>query len=120
VEIQRLKVTYISWKFKAILNNAVRYTIEPSLMESKSLRVPISGRTRVCQISRDDALLMVSQEVTKMVTPANPGSGPGAGAGVYNLLKLLDSGFRGNHGKIEKQTFCEFVGFCDTNPETGR
>jgi len=46
-------------------------------------------------------ILMVQQKVTMIVTPAE--------AGVYNLLKILDSGFRRNDGKMKRMTFYEFV-----------
>jgi hypothetical protein len=36
------------------------------------------------------------QKVIKAVTPANPGSGSGTGAGVQSCLFFLDSGFRRN------------------------
>jgi len=44
---------------------------------------------------------MASEKVTNIVTPAK--------AGVYNLLKILDSGFRRNDKKDRFQTFYEFI-----------
>jgi len=47
--------------------------------------------------------LINSQKVSRTVTPAK--------AGVQNMLKILDSGFRRNDQSIRNPSFCEFVIF---------
>jgi len=48
-----------------------------------------------------DLSLTESQKVSRPVTPAK--------AGVQNVLKILDSGFRRNDQSIRNPTFCESI-----------
>jgi len=57
MEIHRLKFAYNRGKFKAIFKTTIRNTIEPSMMESKSLQWQIPRRTEVFEIDRDDAIV---------------------------------------------------------------
>jgi hypothetical protein len=52
---------------------------------------------------------MLSQKVTQAVTPANPGSESGTGAGVQKFSIFLDSGFRRNDGKGRFRICYEFI-----------
>jgi len=61
----------------------------------------------------DRPIKTVSQKALKVVTPANPGSGSGTGAGVQKGLFFLDSGFRRNDRRDHFLTFYEAINKAD-------
>jgi|GEM_PF-2599512 len=46
------------------------------------------------ELEKKSELVKLLAKITYSVIPANPGSGSGAGAGIQNCSKILDSGSR--------------------------